>query len=68
MIENRKKLVSILAQARKEKKISQRKLAQLTGLPQAYICRVENGVFSVGIDVLIKICDAIGKKIEIVDK
>ena len=42
-----------------------RQLAELANLRAATISNVENGKFSVGIDILAKICDALEVKIEI---
>jgi DNA-binding XRE family transcriptional regulator len=41
-------------------------LAELADLRPATISNVENGKFSVGIDILTKICNTLGARIEIV--
>lgn len=41
-------------------------LAEKAGLTQNTIYKVENGKFSVGIDVLGKIVEALGRKIDII--
>ena len=43
-----------------------KKLAELADLRPATISNVENGKFSVGIDILTKICNTLGARIEIV--
>ena len=49
-----------------EKDYTVRQLAELADLRPATISNVENGKFSVGIDILTKICNTLGARIEIV--
>lgn len=44
-----------------------RDLARLAGVDAANLCRIENGKYSVGLDILSKIAAALGKKIDFVD-
>ena len=46
--------------------LSQRDLAEKSGLTQNTIYKIENGKFSVGIDVLCKATEALGKKLDII--
>lgn len=57
-----------IAAAMKEKKVTVRNLAEMTGYNIANISKIMNGRYSVGIDVLSRILDALDKKIRIVDK
>lgn len=55
-----------IAQLRKEAGLSQRQLAEKAGLTQNTIYKIENGKFSVGIDVLCKVTEALGKRLDII--
>ena len=56
-----------IAMLRKDKGLSQRDLAGLTGLNYTNIWKIEKGKYSVGHDILSKICKALGKRVDIVD-
>lgn len=56
-----------LAEIRKERGYTVRQLAELADLRSATISNVENGKFSVGLDILAKICDALEVRIEIIE-
>lgn len=56
-----------IAEVRKQKGFSQRKLAELVGTDYATITRVELGKNSTGIDVLARICKPLGLRVELVD-
>ena len=49
----------ILQEERKAKKISQEKLAKLTGLDRTFISLIENGKSSPSISTFLKICSAL---------
>ena len=51
-----------------EKKLEARHLAMMTGITPANISRIEQGKHSVGIDILSKIADVLGYKVELVKK
>ena len=55
-----------LIKARNEKKISQRKLEELTGIRQTTITRIESGKNSPSIDTMIKILAPLGKTLAVV--
>lgn len=55
-----------IALFRKEAGLSQRDLAEKAGLTQNTIYKIENGKFSVGIDVLGKVAEALNRKIDII--
>jgi DNA-binding Xre family transcriptional regulator len=52
---------------RKEKNIEAKILSQLANIDAANLSRIEQGRYSVGIDVLSKIASALGAKVELVD-
>lgn len=54
-----------IALFRKEAGLSQRDLADKAGLTQNTIYKIENGKFSVGIDVLGKVAEALNRKVDI---
>lgn len=56
-----------IRQIREERKIEARDLAKLAGIDAANLSRIENGKYSVGIDILSKIAASLGKKIDLVD-
>lgn len=51
-----------------EMEISQYKLAELTGLAPGNIARIETGKYSTGVDLLSKIGDALGYKLDFTEK
>lgn len=57
-----------IAELRKQKGISQAKLASLTGLDAGHIARIELGRYSVGIDVLSKIGNALNCNLDFIEK
>lgn len=54
-----------IAQLRKEKGLTQEQLAQLTGYDRTNIAKIEKGRYNTGIDIIGKICDALGCRIEL---
>lgn len=57
-----------IAAIRKKKGLSLRQLAELTGLNHSNIGKIELGKYSVGVDTLVKICDALGCELRITEK
>lgn len=53
---------------RKSKGLTQREVAELTGLRRNQVCRIEQGYYSVGVDILAVLADALGKRIVLEDK
>jgi transcriptional regulator with XRE-family HTH domain len=49
----------ILQEERKAKKISQEKLAKLTGLDRTFISLIENGKNSPSFSTILKVCEAL---------
>lgn len=64
--EERLRIGRELAARRKEKQMNQTQVAEKCGLQQAHIARIENGKFSVGLDTLAQIADALGARVEII--
>ena len=56
-----------IRQIRMDRGMEARDLARLSGIDAANLCRIENGKYSVGLDILSKIAAALGKKIDFVD-
>lgn len=66
-ITDRQRIGKRIAQLRTEAGMSQARLAELTGMEQPHIARIEAGRYSVGVDILGKIATALGKRVDIVD-
>lgn len=64
---NRLRIGQRIAAIRKEKSLTQEQLSQMTGLDRANIGKIENGRYNVSIDILGKICEALGCRIDIVE-
>ncbi len=56
-----------IRQIRMDRGMEARDLARLASVDAANLCRIENGKYSVGLDILSKIAAALGKKIDFVD-
>ena len=56
-----------IKEIREERGIEARDLARLVGIDAANLSRIENGRYSVGLDILAKIATALGKKVDFVD-
>lgn len=65
---DRERIGKRIAQIRMEVGISQYKLAELTGLAPGNIARIETGKYSTGVDLLSKIGDALGYKLDFTEK
>lgn len=59
-------IVSAMIEKRNALGISQRELAQLCGLPQSSIARIESGKTTPKLDTLLKIIHPLGLKIKLV--
>ena len=56
-----------IRELRKEKNIEAKVLAQIANIDAANLSRIEQGRYSVGLDVLSRIALALGAKVELVD-
>ena len=65
LVVSRQKIISQLISARLEKGLSQEQLARLIGTQRSNICRIESGSQNVSLDMLVKICTALGKDIKL---
>lgn len=65
---HRERIGQTIAQLRQEKGYSMRKLADMSGVNFANIYKIENGRYNVSIDILGKICDALGCRIDIMEE
>lgn len=57
-----------IAELRKSKGLTQAKLSELTSIAPGNIARIESGKYSTGIDLLSRIVNAMGYKIDFVEK
>lgn len=57
-----------IAAIRSEKNLSQSDLAKLTGMTPGNISRIESGRYSTGIDILSRIADVLGYRLEFEEK
>ncbi len=56
----------IILHNRKEAKITQKELAEMSGIDKSYISRIENGLIQPTFSTFMKIINAMGRSIEIV--
>lgn len=61
----REKIGQRIEELRKKKGLSQKELAEKTGIPQSNISRIESGTHSLGVDLLAKISLALDCEIKI---
>lgn len=61
-------LIAQLVYSRKKKGITQSKLAEMTGLKQSAIARLEKEGSVPRLDTITKICDALGLKLTLTDQ
>jgi DNA-binding XRE family transcriptional regulator len=59
------KIIEEIIMARKEKKLTQRDLAELIGTKQSNISRFESGNYNPSLDFLNRIALAVGKELEV---
>ena len=64
----RQRMGERIATLRKEKNMTQAELAEATGLQRSHIVRLEQGRYGATIDVLSTIADALGFKIDFIEK
>ena len=57
-----------ISEIRQAKGLSIRQLAEACGVNFANIYKIENGKYNVSIDILGKICEALGSRIDIVEE
>lgn len=64
----RERIGKRISELRKSKGLSQAKLAELTGIAPGNIARIETGKYSTGIDLLSKIANVMGYKLDFIEK
>jgi len=64
----RERIGQLLAAIRKEKGLTQKDIAELTGIKKNHISRMEHGKYSVGVEILAKVCKAMGCKLDIISE
>lgn len=64
--ENRIRIGSQVAAIRKEKGLTIRELAEACGVTAQNITKIEHGKYNVSIDILGKICHALGYRIDLI--
>lgn len=64
----RERIGKRIAELRYAKKLSQVQLAEMSGVGYSHIGRIELGKYSVGIDTLAKIAQALGAKLDFIEK
>jgi len=63
--EDLSKMAQFISELRKEKKLTQKELAERIGTKQSAISRLENGTYNPSIVFLNKVALALGKEVEI---
>lgn len=64
----RQRIGTDIATLRKQQGMTQQDLAARVGMERAHIARIETGRYSVGLDTLCAIGDALGKRLAYIDK
>ena len=64
--EERKRIGTRIRQLREEKEMEAKHLAILANVDAASLSRIEQGRYSVGLDILTRIAHAVGKKVDLV--
>ena len=64
---NRDYIGKRIAEIRQAKGLSIRQLAEASGVNFANIYKIENGKYNVSIDILGKICEALGCRIDLIE-
>ena len=60
-------IICSIIDARQEKGLSQKELAELTGIKQPAIARLENGHISPSIDTINRLLAPLGKRLAVID-
>lgn len=66
LMNDRLRIGSRLRELREAQGLTSTQLGEMCGLTQSTISKVENGKWSVSIDILSKVCEALGARVEIV--
>jgi DNA-binding Xre family transcriptional regulator len=63
----RERIGAKIRQIRESKGMEAKQLAMLTNIDASNLCRIEQGRYSVGFDILTKISEALGVKVDLVE-
>ncbi len=63
---SRLRLAKQIRDARLDKKLTQKAVAEKVGVPQSVVARVESGVHGISVDTLERIASVFGKRIKLV--
>lgn len=66
MMDERKRIGARIAELRKSLGMTQEDLAAKCGLQRTTVSKIERGRFSVSVDMLSRICEALGARIELI--
>ena len=66
--ENRIRIGGQVAAIRNKKGLSIRELAEACGVTAQIITKIEHGKYNVSVDILAKICEGLGYRIDIVEE
>lgn len=65
-MDERQRIGTRIKELRERKGITQMQLAEKTGYSQSNIWRIENGKYSVGLDILAVIAEALDARVELI--
>lgn len=66
--QERKRIGKMLSDLRKTNNMSQTELAEIIGMKQISISRIENGLFDMKVETVARILEVFGKRIEFADE
>lgn len=62
---NRLRIGQLISELRQEKGLSLKELADMVGIDFSNLSKIERGKYNVGIDILYKVCKALGVDLKI---
>ena len=65
---DRERIGKRIAELRKERGLSTYQLAEMCGLTHVHVWRVETGRYSTGIDIISKIANVLGCKVDLIEE
>lgn len=66
-MEHRVRIGQQIAELRKKRGLTLKQLAEISGITFQNITKIEHGRYNVSIDILKKLCDALGVRFEIIE-
>ena len=67
-LEHRKRIGNTIREIRAKKELSVRQLAQIAGISYSNLSNIENGRYNVSIDILSRVCAALGCELTIIER